>query len=333
MRVTELPLNGRNPFALTNLSTGVVFAGNPQFTRPFDNGDNVNFSINGGLRQTNAWLLDGVPDDAITDTDAQRTRGNQNIAYIPTVDATQEFKIVTNFYDAQYGRTGGGVINVTTKSGTQRLPRHRLRVHAPLPIGRELAFRTTPTTARATASTRSPRRISAATSSINTARSSPVRCGFRRSTTARTRRSSLSALKITSRARLRRSLTSVPSLAERSGDFSALPVTIYDPLTTRVNPNFDSAAPSSATNPQYIRDAVPGQYDPANRFNTVGKNDHRRVSGAQRGRRHRGLEQLHRQPEPERGSLPQLHRARGPQHRREGAAVLPLRAQPPQPDR
>src|SRR5205814_2293831 len=116
-RVTELPLNGRNPFALTSLSTGVIFAGNPQFTRPFDNGDNVNFSINGGLRQTNSWLLDGVPDDSITDTDAQRTRGNQNIAYIPTVDATQEFKIVTNFYDAQYGRTGGGVINVATKTG------------------------------------------------------------------------------------------------------------------------------------------------------------------------------------------------------------------------
>jgi hypothetical protein len=118
LRVTELPLNGRNPFTLTNLSTGVVFAGNPVFTRPFDNGDNVNFSINGGLRQTNSWLLDGVPDDAVTDTAGDRTRANQNIAYIPTVDATQEFKVVTNFYDSQYGRTGGGVMNVTTKSGT-----------------------------------------------------------------------------------------------------------------------------------------------------------------------------------------------------------------------
>jgi hypothetical protein len=118
MRVTELPLNGRNPFSLVNLSPGVVFAGNPQFTRPFDNGDNVNFSINGGVRQTNSWLLDGVPDDSVTDTDSQRSRGNQNVAYIPTVDATQEFKVVTNFYDAQYGRTGGGVMNVTTKSGS-----------------------------------------------------------------------------------------------------------------------------------------------------------------------------------------------------------------------
>jgi len=169
-RVTELPLNGRNPFALTNLSTGVVFAGNPQFTRPFDNGDNVNFSVNGGLRQTNSWLLDGVPDDAITDTDAQRTRGNQNIAYIPTVDATQEFKIVTNFYDAQYGRTGGGVINVTTKSGQnlfhgtgyEFLRRYQLDANS---------IQNNATIVRGTAWTRSPRKIWAGTSSTNTGRS------------------------------------------------------------------------------------------------------------------------------------------------------------------
>src|SRR5205085_4684379 len=115
LRVTELPLNGRNPINLANLTPGVQFNGNPQFQRPFDNGDNVNFSINGGLRQTNEYLLDGVPDDAVTNSDATRTRSQQNIAYIPTVDATQEFKIVTNFYDAQYGRTGGGIVNITTK--------------------------------------------------------------------------------------------------------------------------------------------------------------------------------------------------------------------------
>ncbi|NUQ30446.1 MAG: carboxypeptidase regulatory-like domain-containing protein, partial [Acidobacteriaceae bacterium] len=116
-RVTELPLNGRNPFQLANLVPGVTFQGNPSFTRPFDNGDNANFSINGGLRQTNSFLIDGAPDDAISDTAGDRSHANQNVAYIPTVDATQEFKIVNNFYDAQYGRTGGGIFNVSTKSG------------------------------------------------------------------------------------------------------------------------------------------------------------------------------------------------------------------------
>src|SRR5579884_2029609 len=117
-RVTQLPLNGRNPINFTNLTPGVIYNGNPQFTRPFDNGDNINFSINGGLQQTNNFLIDGQPDNAITDTTTDRTRAVNNVAYIPTVDAVQEFRVMTNFYDAQYGRTGGGVINITTKSGT-----------------------------------------------------------------------------------------------------------------------------------------------------------------------------------------------------------------------
>ena len=116
-RVTQLPLNGRNPINFTNLTPGVIFNGNPQFTRPFDNGDNINFSINGGLQQTNNFLLDGQPDNAITDTTTDRTHAVNNVAYIPTVDAVQEFRVMTNFYDAQYGRTGGGVINISTKSG------------------------------------------------------------------------------------------------------------------------------------------------------------------------------------------------------------------------
>ena len=120
VRVTELPLNGRNPFMLAQLVPGVTFQGNPAFTRPFDNGDNANFSINGGLRQTNAFLIDGAPDDAVSDTAADRSHANQNVAYIPTVDATQEFKVVNNFYDAQYGRTGGGIFNVSTKSVTNQ---------------------------------------------------------------------------------------------------------------------------------------------------------------------------------------------------------------------
>src|SRR6185436_20092536 len=44
-----------------------------------------------------------------------------NIAYVPPVDSVQEFKIITNSYDAQYGRTGGGVVNVSLKSGTNML--------------------------------------------------------------------------------------------------------------------------------------------------------------------------------------------------------------------
>lgn len=120
VRVTELPLVGRNPFMLAQLVPGVTWNGNPAFQRPFDNGDNANFSINGGLRQANAFLIDGAPDDAISDVAGDRSHANLNVAYIPSVEATQEFKIVNNFYDAQYGRTGGGIFNVSTKTGTNQ---------------------------------------------------------------------------------------------------------------------------------------------------------------------------------------------------------------------
>lgn len=120
-RVQQLPLAGRNPFMLAQLVPGVQFQGNPSFQRPFDNGDNANFSINGGLRQSNSFLIDGAPDDAVSDVAGDRSHANLNVAYIPSIDATQEFKIVNNFYDAQYGRTGGGIFNVSTKAGTNSL--------------------------------------------------------------------------------------------------------------------------------------------------------------------------------------------------------------------
>src|SRR3569833_1006255 len=120
-RVQQLPLAGRNPFMLAQLVPGVQFQGNPSFQRPFVNGDNANFSINGGLRQSNSFLIDGAPDDAISDVAGDRSHANLNVAYIPSIDATQEFKIVYNFYDAQYGRTGGGIFNVSTKAGTNAL--------------------------------------------------------------------------------------------------------------------------------------------------------------------------------------------------------------------
>ena len=118
MRVTELPLNARNPFMLSYLSPGITYNGPAIYQRPFDNGAIADWSINGGQNRNNEFLLDGAPNNSI--------QGGNNIAYVPPVDAVQEFKIVTNSYDAQYGRTAGGVINVSLKSGTNTLPRHGL---------------------------------------------------------------------------------------------------------------------------------------------------------------------------------------------------------------
>lgn len=116
-KVRDLPLLGRNPFMLAAVSAGVQYTPTRQSrsNRPFDNGGMDNFAMNGGRQFSNEFLLDGVPD---TNTE---TTGPSNLSFVPSPDATEEFKVQTNNYDAQYGRTGGGVVNVSLKSGTNKL--------------------------------------------------------------------------------------------------------------------------------------------------------------------------------------------------------------------
>jgi hypothetical protein len=109
-QVTEFPLNGRNPFMLSTLAAGVNFNGALIYPRPFDNGAIAQWSLNGSLAANNDFMLDGAPNNA--------QGGTNNIALVPPVDSVQEFKVQTNSYDAQFGHTGGGVVNVSLKSGT-----------------------------------------------------------------------------------------------------------------------------------------------------------------------------------------------------------------------
>jgi len=95
-RVTELPLNARNPFMLAILAPGVNFSGNQIYQRPFDNGAIADWTVNGGLDRKNEFLLDGAPNNA--------QAGGNNIALVPPVDSVQEFKIQTNSFDAAYGK-------------------------------------------------------------------------------------------------------------------------------------------------------------------------------------------------------------------------------------
>ncbi|MDZ4802397.1 MAG: carboxypeptidase regulatory-like domain-containing protein [Bryobacteraceae bacterium] len=111
--IKEMPLNGRNPFMLSMLVPGVNYNGSLAYMRPFDNGAIADWGISGGENRSNEFLMDGVPNNA--------QAGGNNIAYVPPVDAVQEFKIQTNSYDAQYGKTAGGIVNVVLKSGTNRL--------------------------------------------------------------------------------------------------------------------------------------------------------------------------------------------------------------------
>src|SRR5262245_23319750 len=109
-RIAELPLQSRSPMALAVLVAGVNYNAQAIYLRPFDNGALADWSMNGGQNRNNEFLLDGAPNNA--------NQGGNNIAYVPPAAAVQEMKIQTNSYDAQYGRTAGGVVNMTLKAGT-----------------------------------------------------------------------------------------------------------------------------------------------------------------------------------------------------------------------
>ena len=115
-RVTELPLNGRDPGMLSILTAGASWNQWIGYQRPFDD-TQANLSMNGGGAGNTALMLDGVSNEAASTNNT----GNAKIGYVPPVDSVQEFKIIGNPYDAQYGRLAGGVEDVILKSGTNKL--------------------------------------------------------------------------------------------------------------------------------------------------------------------------------------------------------------------
>jgi hypothetical protein len=109
--LAELPITTRNPIVLAELTPGVTNTGQSYNLTPFSNSGNSSFSINGATGDATENLLDGAPNDMIY-------QSLNSIAYVPSVDAVAEFKVITAPYDAQYGRNGGGVISIVTKNGT-----------------------------------------------------------------------------------------------------------------------------------------------------------------------------------------------------------------------
>ncbi|HEY7288717.1 MAG TPA: TonB-dependent receptor [Vicinamibacterales bacterium] len=97
-QVEQLPLNGRTFITLAQLAPGVALPPASQLPR-----------INGGRPRTNEYLFDGI-------SVLQPEPGQ--VAYFPVIDAIQEFKIESNSPPAEFGRFNGGVINLTTKAGT-----------------------------------------------------------------------------------------------------------------------------------------------------------------------------------------------------------------------
>ncbi|MES2390198.1 MAG: carboxypeptidase regulatory-like domain-containing protein [Acidobacteriota bacterium] len=108
VRIAELPTLNRNPYDLLQTATGVT-----SYTQDIAIGsrDATNFSVNGFPGNSTSFYLDGSFDNAYR-------AGGGNKA--PNPDALSEMRILTSNFDAEFGRTPGGIVNMITRSGTEK---------------------------------------------------------------------------------------------------------------------------------------------------------------------------------------------------------------------
>jgi len=109
-RVLDLPLNGRNVFALG------LLAGHT--TEVFGMGTNQTFAAGGGRFSGNEILLDGITNST---TINRGSIGRNSVLYTPSVDALEEFKVKTNNFSAEFGHSAGAVVSATVKAGANAL--------------------------------------------------------------------------------------------------------------------------------------------------------------------------------------------------------------------
>jgi hypothetical protein len=113
-QILSLPLNGRSYLDLLGLQAGVAptTSGSIQQDRPVSGMQSMgagNVSVNGQRETANAFLVNGG--------DVSEGRNN-GAGLIPNLDSIQEFRLITNSFDAEYGKFSGSVMNAITKSGT-----------------------------------------------------------------------------------------------------------------------------------------------------------------------------------------------------------------------
>lgn len=226
--IVGLPLNGRSFISLITLAPGVAAPPGSAFPR-----------INGGRPRVNEYLFDGV-------SVLQPEPGQ--VAFTPVVDAIDEFKVETNSPSAEFGRFNGGVINLTTKSGTNALS------------GSAFAF------ARHES-------LNARNAFAPAGGDKPV---FRRQQfggvtggpIARDRTFFFADYQGTRQEIGRVRISTVPTLLQRQGNFTEAVggrvSPIYDPATTR--PTDASAQPTTMTRDQFVNNTIPAnRIDPTSR--------------------------------------------------------------------
>jgi len=103
--IQSVPNNGRNPLSLVALAPGIV-----------GSTGGVSFISNGVRNNSAEVLMDG---GALTSV--EQNGGITDVKYAPTSDVVEEFKVQTNFFSAEFGNTGGTIINMVSKSGTNEI--------------------------------------------------------------------------------------------------------------------------------------------------------------------------------------------------------------------
>src|SRR5262245_23324164 len=125
-RITELPLNGRQVYMLLQLTSGTLFTqttfGATGFsgTRAWD--VNGSLTIHGSRTGNNEFLIEGAPGSGTGG-------GTGSWNYAPPVDAIEVFKVQPSSTDASYGRTSGGVVNMTLRSGGNQMKGSAILLH------------------------------------------------------------------------------------------------------------------------------------------------------------------------------------------------------------
>jgi hypothetical protein len=239
--IRELPLNGRNFATLVYLAPGIT---------PGQSGENLsgastfnprgasNFNALGSQANSNAWVIDGIDNNEHT---------YNTVIVMPSVESVREFKVLTGTFSAEFGR-GAGVVSVSTKSGNNEFHGTLFEYMRNEKFDAKNFF------------------------ALPTAKKAPLdrhQYGAQLSgPIVKNKTFFMADFAGLYENRGVTTVNTVPTAKTRIGDFSDYRdrsgnlIPIYDPLTTRPNPNGTGV----------IRDPFPGNIIPANRLNTVGRN-------------------------------------------------------------
>ena len=242
--ILNLPMNGRAVYLAARITPGMVPTDTRLFTRAFDNGAVSNVSMGGSRANSNNILLDGIPNmNAVS-----------QVAFVPSPDSVQEMKVQINTYDAEFGRGAGGVINAVIKSGNNQF-------HGSL----HEFFRNDKLEANSFINNSvGERKARQRFNLFGGTAGGPVY--LPRIYDGRNRTFVFGSWESIRQADPTTSLTSVPTPAQRQGDFSSTYdglnrfLQIYDPFSQRANPNVSGG---------FLRDPFPGNRIPTTRMDPI----------------------------------------------------------------